>query len=237
MTFSPPVRSIEEIYNDLCRKRDAYRFGQFPEQEEAFFAEKKNMEWLVLGAAQVCLRKAGLSYPKFAAAGEIVGPESPDFFTYSDIDGAGEQKVEITQVLKPGYKQKMEHKASAIRNRYPVKPVFFELDRPLLRPFEGVRESISKKARKQYASSSTLIIYYNVANSDRTYDPNLSFSDHMLSEHSTSVFEETDKFKRLMVLSADFQQLIELHPTARLIAGETKKSRVLLDNLKTTDSK
>jgi len=169
----------------------------------AFFSRehKKTREWQVLGALQKLLIQGNTDFPVYAQE-----QEEPDFLTFSD-DSNIWSPVEIVEVLRPDYERQKFHKEDAARE----KPYFFEPPDPLDYPFEPLRQVISKKASKAYARDTSLVIYYDIGKmSFNEWD--IPFQERLFREHESQAFNDVSVFKRVLIMSSDFECLVEMHP-------------------------
>jgi len=160
---------------------------------------KKTREWYVLGAVQKLLAASGLDHPVFAQE-----KEPPDFLTFRD-DHTVWSPVEVTEVLPPGYRRHDYYRGRATK----------AFDR-LKEPFQPLRAGIRKKARKRDDSTTTLLAYFNIGRL-RFDDWLTPFHTQLLTEHERNRFEGSDVFERVLVISSDFESLVELFPKWQVI--------------------
>jgi hypothetical protein len=158
---------------------------------------RKAFEWDVLGSVCALLASAGHDCPAFAEE-----QEAPDFIGYRE-DRLLWGKIEITEVIEPGYKRN-----EAIRQDF-VEGVIFELPPPLKQPFQGLREAIEKKAKKPYAPECTLIVYFDIPKSAVSYDTD-GITATLQAEAARDPFTQIGPLRRVLLLTSGMNEVIEI---------------------------
>lgn len=178
----------------------------------AFFSRmhKKTREWQVLGALQKLLAAGGEGFPVHARE-----QEEPDFITFT-AEGKVWSPVEVVEVLREDYERQKFHREDAARE----KPYAFTPPDPLDRPFDGLRKMIAKKARKAYAPATVLAVYFDIGKMSFN-DWDIPFHERLLREHEAEPFEHLTAFQRVLVMSSDFECLVEMHPHFHTIKADT----------------
>jgi hypothetical protein len=158
-------------------------------------SNRKEFEWDILGTACSLLADAGLDCPVFADESE-----APDFIGYCE-DKRFWSKIEVTEVIEPGYKRN-----EAMRQDF-VEGVIFQLPPPLKRPFQGLREAIVKKAKKPYAPDCVLIVYFDIPMSAVSYDTT-GITATLAAEAEREPFGEIGALQRVLLLTSGLNELI-----------------------------
>jgi len=188
---------------DIASEFDTIEKTKYQIGGPTFFSRshKKTREWQVLGVTQNILREQGFDYPVYAKE-----QEKPDFIAYRD-DGSIWSRIEIVEILVPGYKRQDYHKKLAQRKH----PHFFGRIKPLTEPFAPLREQIAKKSLKPYARDSTLIVYYDIGRL-HIEDAHLPFEKLISDEHNRQPLDHINTFRRVLVLNASLDALLEIYP-------------------------
>lgn len=179
---------------------------------DGYFARpnKTHREWVHLSRLVRLLRTNGETLPSYARKGE-----SPDFLLRDpESDRFG---VEITEVLEPGFKR-----GDYIRR---VKESGYKLVEPIdefvEEPWAPLRDCLSKKAEKSYASSSWLLIVFQIGRfSMRDFE--CPFHQQLLNEHGTNPLPHLGAFQRVLVLSSNLKCLTQLSPQAKVLVEDTR---------------
>lgn len=213
-TNSPERRQIEgELRRiELLEKADPV----------AFFGNrhKDTREWMVLGHVRRLLDSVQLDAPAFATK-----LEPPDFATF-DLFGQPWAFVEIAEAMVPGRRRHQEYKAeeewlnklrAGSHGGQQAPPSRGIPDTPpVLTP---LRQQILKKAAKRYPSPICLILYYNLdwcARRGRM----IPLYERLLEDVAREPYEGVESFDRVLVLSAEFGGLVELHPETKVIVKD-----------------
>ena len=173
--------------------------GSFPKAELFRRHNRKNLEWRILGSVCDLLKIAGLDHPFLAEE-----KDPPDFVTYRE-DNSLWSEVEITEVLEPGRKRNEEMNSGM----EPVPGYIYPIPPPLKEPFLGLRHAVLEKVKKPYAPNCVLIVYFNIGNCAISYESD-KFAPHLQEEVSKQPFDGVGNFKRVLVLSSDMTELVEL---------------------------
>ena len=159
---------------------------------------KRLREWHVLGAMQRLLKGRSQDFPDFAEENL-----RPDFITYRS-DGTPWHPVEITEVLRPG-----DRRHDRYRQANKGGPRVSFLPPALKRPWDGLQNQISKKAKAGYDRETCLLVYLQIWLFDL---PHWSEPVHaqLLTRHEGDPFRDIDKFSRVFVLSSGMHAMVEL---------------------------
>jgi len=196
---------------DIASEFDTIEKTKYQIGGPAFFSRshKKTREWQVLGVAQNILREQGFDYPVYAKE-----HEEPDFIAYRD-DSSIWSPIEIVEILPPGYKRQDYHKKLEQRKQ----PQFLNRIEYLDEPFAPLREQITKKSLKPYAGDTTLIVYYDIGTL-YIEAAHLPFEKLITDEHSRQPLEHINTFKRVLVLNASLDALLEIYPSWIVIKSD-----------------
>jgi hypothetical protein len=163
-------------------------------------ANRRDLEWLILGAVCELLKQHHLDHPTFAVEGE-----SPDFETLREDQKTTWAGVEITEALLEGRQRNKE-----MANE-PTPGLIVRVPPPVQEPFKTLREALLKKAAKPYASSCVLLVYFNLSDWNLSYDEN-AFAPMLQDEAEARPFVGVAAFRRVIVMDASMRQLVELKP-------------------------
>jgi hypothetical protein len=171
---------------------------------------QKEREWYALGAAQRLLSIAGQDFPVHAAFG--IPPKEPDFVTFDSRSNPW-GNIEITEALEKDRKINDEYKQRArVTPPWPINPAH-----ALVKYFPQLQKSITNKSTKRYASETVLLIWFNVPTWKVGFEEISSFSDDLVAGQATNPFVDLNRFKRVLVLSACFGYMVELHPKVQAV--------------------
>jgi hypothetical protein len=169
-------------------------------------------EWHVLSGTAALLRGAGLPAPHFAKKLE---PDStgtqPDFATFSS-DHHFLSNVEITEVVRDDFASDQRF----FRNN-PGGLRMISNNYALSDPFGLLRLRLDAKSKKPYASTSCLIVYYDIGFSSFR-NKNRLISQQLFDAHASDPFLSASCFSKALVLGCDFESLVEIHPSPKVIA-------------------
>jgi hypothetical protein len=196
-----------ERIRDKRAKIDGYRFGLGAAK---FFTRpyQTDWEWLILSYLSETLSATDGQGPIFA---DKLSPPAPDFQTY-DRDGKPFQRIEVTEVLRPGYKRGAFHREMAKRQQK-----YYDIPDPHPQPWLSFCATLRNKLRKPYAPASSLLIYHDMPASEfRDFSP---WHDLILCELQswTVDSEETcditqSRYQNIYVVDAAGVGAVRLHP-------------------------
>jgi hypothetical protein len=198
---------IKRIADERLRI-DGYRFML---GAAAFFNSRRfqpDWEWLILSYLSDALSVTGLQAPELA---EKLSPPDPDFQTYIR-GGESFQRIEVTEVLRPDYRRGAFHREMAQRGQR-----FYDIPDPHPEPWSSFCQALRNKLRKPYSSSSSLLIYHDMPDSEF---PDFSpWHERILGELRSWTSDSETKcdvtksvYQNIYVVDASGVGAVRLHP-------------------------
>lgn len=117
----------------------------------------EDYEWLQLAYLTDILSAEGWEAPEYAVKLE---PPEADFQTYLDPSSTF-RRVEVTQILRPVYRQKEFHRENAESGI-----IYRDCPEPDPKPWSNFLHVLRRKLMKPYAPGAWLLIYHNMGSSD-----------------------------------------------------------------------
>jgi hypothetical protein len=181
-----------------------------------FFGKRGNesdWEWFILGSALKILEQVGGDVPELAEK-----HEAPDFLTFRK-DGESFVGIEVTEVLRSGYRRNKFHLDEAKKGRK-----ICAIPPPHPTPWKSLAEVLKKKFRKVYPNGTWLLVYLDLSRSDFYAMNSNDFEkpwDRIVTEELAqwpretgySVDIERSPFERILLMSSDCSGLMEIFPS------------------------
>jgi hypothetical protein len=191
---------------------DAYRFKlKGAHAPAAFFNshENEDWEWVILSYLAEILSSVGLQSPEYA---QKLKPPSPDFQTYL-ADKSPFRLIEVTEVIRPGYKRNLSHKRLAAEGITEYEP-----PRPRPQPWSGFRQVLQKKFSKRYPPDTCLLVYHNMAESE-FHDSHPNWHERVLRELRKWTYDSPSscditrsRYHSILVIDCTGEAAVRLHP-------------------------
>jgi hypothetical protein len=180
--------------------------------DEDFFNDrryKEDLEWLTLAYLVDILSSVGWLVPEYAM--KIEGDGQPDFQTYL-TPNVPHRKVEVTEVLRPGYKRGAFYRSQAARGQK-----MYQIGGPHPEPWSSFRTVLSSKLDKPYSDGAWLLVYHDMGYSDfqdgqKWHERTLVHLRKWTSDSKTTCDITRSRYENIFVIDSSGQGAVRLHP-------------------------
>ena len=169
---------------------------------------REDLEWLTLSCLVDILKRSGRAFPRYAAK---MPPSEPDFSTFLNPTTPF-RPVEITEVLRPGYRRDDEYK-KVMAGGDPLRVL-----EPHPAPWSSFKRVLSNKFTKSFPSNTWLLIYHNMWLFDFQPDDCL-WHERVLGQLRAWTFDSHEtcditksRYEQIYVLDSGCTGAIRLHP-------------------------
>jgi hypothetical protein len=204
--------------SDERARIDAYRFKLGPARFFNDRGKKEDWEWLILSYLTNILCWAGLKSPEYA---EKVQPPAPDFQTYLS-DKSNYRPIEVTEVIRPGYRRNLFHRRLAV-----AKITAYDPPDPHPQPWSNFHHVLQEKLAKRYSLDTWLLLYHDMPESE-FHDDYPSWHERLLGELRTWTHESPrtcdvtrSRYHSIFVVDCTGQAAVRLHPHWDIIKPST----------------
>jgi hypothetical protein len=175
-----------------------------------FFNDREyhgDMEWLILAYVSDILSATGWPAPQFA---KKLSPPDPDFQTFLSVCTPF-RRVEVTEILRPGYRRGVYHRELATSDR-----LFHEAPEPHPRPWSSFGKVLGQKLAKSYSPGSWLVIYHDMGISE--FKDFMPWHERILNELRTWTSDSSpcnitkSQYKSIFVIDCSGIGAVRLHP-------------------------
>jgi hypothetical protein len=171
-------------------------------------AFREDFEWLILSYLTSALSAAGWKYPEYA---EKLPPPAPDFQTYLTRD-LPSSPIEITEVLRPGYRRGAFHRKAAQSGER-----IHNIPNPHPQPWSSFLSVLRKKLAKSYSGHSSLLIYHDMADSE--FPEHAPWHERLFARLRTWTYESDctcdltqSRYQNIFVVDASGIGAVRLYP-------------------------